>query len=120
MINQNNLLQLEEVVELAKSADDSDRHFFEQTIQDTGTEKVKLIQNHFFANFLQPIFVRQTTEKLREKSKGLIRALSEKKVIKKQTSTSTEKNNKPKKGIFARVSNELQPELNLKFRYIFN
>ena len=48
MINQNNLLQLEEVVELAKSADDSDRHFFEQTIQDTGTEKVKLIQNQIF------------------------------------------------------------------------
>ena len=51
MKNQNNLLQLEEVVELAKSADDSDRHFFEQTIEDTGTEKVKSIQNQIFHIF---------------------------------------------------------------------
>ena len=51
----------------------------------------------------QPIFVRQTTEKLREKSKDFVRALSEKKVIKKQTSTSAEKKEKPKKGIFAKV-----------------
>jgi len=64
------------------------------------------VESHVEEDFdplLQKSFVPGTSERLREKSRDLVRALSSKKHTVRQASTSREKENKPKDGLFKKV-----------------